>query len=79
MNSNFKQDKCKKKAVNLIHFSRINSSCMYLKLLFLRNLILVHCVRNLKVTMLFIILVNTLHVSQNMRIIQFDENSIWKE
>lgn len=79
MNSNFKQDKCKKKAVNLIQFSRTNSSCMYLKLLFLRNLILVHCVQNLKATTLFIILVNTLHVSQNMRIIQFDENSIWKE
>lgn len=72
MNSNFKQDKCEKNAVNLIHFSRINSPCMYLKLLFLRNLILVHCVQNLKATALFIILINTLHVSQNMRIIQFD-------
>lgn len=72
MNSNFKQDKRKKKAVRLIHFSRINSLCVYLKLLFLRNLILIHCVRNLKAATLFIILVNTLHVSQNMRIIQFD-------
>lgn len=71
MNSNFKQDKREKNAVNLIHFSRINSPCMYLKLLFLRNLILVHCVQNLKATALFIILINTLQVSRNMRIIQF--------
>lgn len=71
MNSNFKQDKREKNAVNLIHFSRINSPCMYLKLLFLRNLILVHCVQNLKATALFIILINKLHVSPNMRIIQF--------
>lgn len=70
MNSNFKQDERKKEAVYLMHFSRINSPCMYL--LFLRNLILVHCVRNLKATTLFVILVNTLQVSQNMRIIQFD-------
>lgn len=71
MNSNFKQDKREKNAVNLIHFSRINSPCMYLKLLFLRNLILVHCVQNLRATALFIILINTLQVSRNMRIIQF--------